>query len=381
MVGGPLAFWVYPLRSRAKTLPVFYIITLAVFAVAVVAGITGSMMRTTRQAWLVPYSVFSLITPAEQPLAPAILERLQKGGRAERVVPAAVGSIRVRAIFGSDGRLVLGLGQHDLEWFMQKTGSSLIEGRFPEPGRPEIIVHRLIARNKGLEVGRRIGRHIDQEEWLPGEYTVTGIFTGPIQVGITAFSESIPAAGGLRGPSPALSLLVFPRNPLAGTVSGALKGIPGYLYNLTEFRTQKKRLDHDLRNIDLTVWLLNAITVVTLSLSLGFLNILLFLQRSGEYGLLFALGYSRTQLILRTTAEVGSIIAAAWVTGVLLAEITLLAVNNLAYAPKGIVMYGLDRRAVLFTLPLPVMVFLFSAGVAFWRLGRFEPVTIMEERE
>lgn len=62
---------------------------------------------------------------------------------------------------------------------------SLIEGKLPEEGTNQIVIHKSIAANKNLKIGDCIGKEKDNTESLVGSYVIVGIIDseGVVSIG------------------------------------------------------------------------------------------------------------------------------------------------------------------------------------------------------
>jgi hypothetical protein len=55
--------------------------------------------------------------------------------------------------------------------------------------------------------------------------------------------------------------------------------------------------------------------------------------------------------------------------------------NALVFEPRGVSLTVLNWRALQFTLPIPVMVGLFTAGTVLWQLKSLDPMQMIERRD
>lgn len=118
-----------------------------------------------------------------------------------------------------------------------------------------------------------------------------------------------------------------------------------------------------------------------MALATGLLNVIFFLQRLGEFGILAAMGYTRGFLVTRTFLEILWTTAVGWLIGLGLSRWAIDLVSRAIYAPRGIPLTGIDGRVLAFTLPIPLMIAAFSLLVVLWHLWRLDPVSIVERRD
>lgn len=381
MWSGPLSPLVYFARNRRRTLPVVAVVALAVFAASLTAVLTGSMIAAARTAWVEPHRLYVLVASPQGLLTPRVVRALKGNRDVERLMPAIPARVRVVGIFGSDLRPVLGLRARDLEHFLARTGLTLVEGRLPRPGKAEVALHRDVLKGKeGVRLGDEIGQEVDPNDSLPGRFRVVGVLAGPIPLGVGPY-DALRANSALAGSAGEAAYVVFPRPGRRDALEESLAALPEDEALVRSYGNQRKDFDREVHSLDLVIWVLNLVTVGVVALATGLLNVLHFQQRLGEFGILAAMGCSRAFLAGRTLAEVVGTTAAGWLAGLALSRWVVSLVSSRIYEPKGIPLTGLDARALAFTLPIPLLVALFSLVVVLWHLSRLDPVTIVERRE
>jgi len=123
-----------------------------------------------------------------------------------------------------------------------------------------------------------------------------------------------------------------------------------------------------------------AVVAVAAAVALAVLQYIFFAQRREEFGILHAVGHSRTWLILRALRESVNVASAAWVIGAAFCAAGLLYVQANVYAPKGLSINLYNTWPWLFTLPIPLAVVVASTGTIARVLSRLDPVSIVERR-
>ncbi len=373
-----LSVGLYLRRNWRRVLPVAVVIVLAVFAVSTTASLTGSMIFSWQRGWLLPYQRYALVQALAGPLPEEWLRPLIRGGTVRRVLPLASASIRYVGLFGSEPRPVLGLRSSDAPLFLRHTGLTLVGGRLPREGEEGIALHEDLLRSRRLRVGDVVGRAAG-EDFLPGRFRVVGILAGPYPLAVADYA-GLRAAAGLTAARGQTAALLFARRGREAEVETYLAGLPRSLAQVYTYRGQSRLFEREMANINSLIWILNLITVSTMALAVALLNLVFFRQRMAEFGLLAALGFRRSFLLRRVTGEVLGITALAWGVGLLLATGILGLIARLYYAPRGIILVGVDERALTLTLPIPVLIVAFSLAAVAWQLARLDPVTILERR-
>lgn len=330
---------------------------------------TGSMIASVQDGWLKPYKQFIFLNSTGGSLNRELIDRLRGNPSVLGLYGVATGRVRVMGIFGSESRLVVGLSRADMEAFLDRAGFRLVAGRLPRPGQREIVLHELIMKGKGLSLGGEIGKEADDSSLLPGRFRVTGALAGPFPLGVMTRDSVIR------------SLLVLTRESGREGLEAELARMPRRDVNVIGYSLLFRRFREEVASMDTMIWILNLVTVGTLSLSVGLLHLIFFLQRMPEFGILTAFGFKRRTLIGQAAREITVLTALSWLAGLLLSRFAVFLIEALVYAPRGIALTGIDARTILFTLPIPVMITLFSAATVVWRLGSFDVVSILDRRD
>ncbi len=380
MIGHPLSPLTYLRRNRRRVLPVLLVIVLAVFAVSLTAVLTGSMIASNEMTWKLKYERYSLVFSPLGVMEPTVGAMLRTSENVRRLLPVVNANIQVFGIFGSEPRLVLGLKEEDIPWFLEAANLRLVEGSLPIAGSNELVLHEDIVKSKGLDLGDPVGREVDDFEFLQGKYILVGVLKGDYPIGIASYEKMRGIAGGGREGSEK-ALLIFPRPGHERNLERELASLPRRSATVATYATERTRFDREVANMDIIIWILNFITVVTLSLSVGLLNVIFFIQRMGEYGILAAIGYSRAYLLKRTLKEVLMVTALGWLVGLGLSQAAFSMISRFIYEPRGIYLTGIDARTLSYTTPIPIMIGVFSLLSVFWRLWRLDPVSIVERRD
>src|SRR5262249_36879835 len=120
---------------------------------------------------------------------------------------------------------------------------------------------------------------------------------------------------------------------------------------------------------------------LVLSLLAGLLNLIYFMDRMNEFGLLLGIGYPRSFVVRRALIESLLLTLMAWVFGILFSQVIYALLNTLIFEPRGVALTVLNWRALQFTVPIPIMVGLFSAGTVLWQLRQLDPMQMIERRD
>ena len=261
-------------------------------------------------------------------------------------------------------------------------------GRWPEPGNNEVVLTENLLRNRGLEVGARIGQIVDEEDWLNGEWVIVGSFGATEVIGGIGNLDFLQEHY-LDPPGLIDSLQIQPQVLAVAPTPGEETGMEAVLDSLPKDEVfvlhssrARRNFESMKANIDIILWMLNAVTIAVIALALGLLNVIVFMQRANEFGLLAAIGYTKSILMRRVFLEAAATVAVGWMLGILLSIGIYAGLNSLIFVPRGLdALSVLTVRVVLFTVPVPITVTLFSLAIVMWQLHRMDPVAIIERRD
>ena len=114
--------------------------------------------------------------------------------------------------------------------------------------------------------------------------------------------------------------------------------------------------------------------------ALAILNHIFYSERKEEFGLLNAIGRSRSWLVMRTVKETGSVVGIAWPIGAAVCLVGILIAQSTIYAPLGLNLNLFNPAPWLFTLPIPLAVITVGVGTISRTLSRLDPVSVIERR-
>ena len=120
--------------------------------------------------------------------------------------------------------------------------------------------------------------------------------------------------------------------------------------------------------------------VVVITLMMAMLMNIYQSQRLQEFGLLQALGYTRRRLMRRVLLETALVMAGGWALGLLAAFGLLWVVKVILFDPRAFMLNPLDKQAYLYTIPIPIVIFLAATWTISRRFRRFDPVGVVERR-
>jgi ABC-type lipoprotein release transport system permease subunit len=268
-------------------------------------------------------------------------------------------------IGGTTGTQVISFTEKDMASAIQSFGLSLSEGRLPNPGKNEIALHELAARNKSLRVGSMIGSNAQEGEVLEGSYTVCGILSGEAILSVTSLEYELTRRNIDNAYS--LGVLVIPKAGQLEKMNADLDTLNGSGLVKRTFATAARHFEEDTRSVLALVTMIGLMTIVILGIYAGFLNYIHFYVRRSEFATLFALGFTRGQVIRQAFMQIAAINLAGFAAGWLLSLLAAAALNLLLFAAKGLALPAMDGEAILKSCCAPLFATL-SGVVPVWRI-------------
>ena len=166
----PLSVWNYYKNNIKKLIIIFITISLSVFLLYTIQMLVMSSFHTEYLAYVEPQKHYSSILRKEKLLEPELIESIKKQESVDYVMPWVMYYTNISCTIEETGTKILSLNSDDMKLLIPAMGLTLIEGRLPVPRSEEVVLHKLVAKNKGLSIGDKIGSHLDKNEVYPGEH-------------------------------------------------------------------------------------------------------------------------------------------------------------------------------------------------------------------
>ncbi|MFP4346135.1 MAG: ABC transporter permease, partial [Anaerolineales bacterium] len=385
----PLSPFAYTLRHKRRSLLLVALIALAVTGIYLLVGLFQESFVTPEYTVNRYLRNFSLVqTDPLSALDPDVVARIRQHAGVARVLPQNNVEISVPNVGGLDFPFrLLGLREEDVGTVLAQSGVTLSEGRLPQPGSNGVALSREVARALGLEIGDTFDRSRDAETAFIAHYTdiaspleVVGILSGDVRLGILSYDyledrpeyRRVTHQGVLVVAHPGQETAVD--NFLRQTIQSARTDV--YTHRLVAETAAGSQATLNAIFVPIILLVTAAVTLV-----IGAVNRLAFLERLPEFGTLHAIGRSRRWLARRLALETAGLAVAGWVLGILASWGALAAISAALYAPQGFAFNPLHLAALLFVTPIPLVVIGFTLFTALRALRRMDAVAIVERGE
>ena len=373
----PLSIFIYYARNKRKALPVLGILTLAVFGISLTLVLTATIFDGVR-GFVSPYYKFIVIEPNYNKK----FYQLDSGLRADVRSSPHLGiyaPIQTSYIAGTVLGIqtdypIFGVSDDLMPQMLQATETTLAEGRLPSIRDNEVALHESLMKTRGLHVGDFIGRDVDSDDSLSGKWQVVGVTAGKTVLNLVSLERLS------KGQTPNEIILV----PKIGEMDGLVRDLDAMQTEKATIQTPdywNQFIERTLSQYDTLVTAINVVIIGVLSLGVGLLNMIYFRQRTGEFGVLAGMGFSRAFLMRRVTLESLLLTLVAWVLGMTLSLLIYQLLDFFVFAPQGTHLSILNFRLLGGTLPVPIFVWLFSTVTIMWQLWRLDPVAVIDRRD
>jgi putative ABC transport system permease protein len=323
-----------------------------------------------------PKKYYSSIMPKGEWLTESVIDEISRMEGVDRVLPCAFDYTNINTGLGSNfATLILSLKNKDITYMMDLLGLKLVEGKLPAEGT-DIVIHKQVATYKKLKVGDFIGREISKEESIQGIYKIVGIIDGKSVMSFARLEQYMAVFhmsydyiyGGI----------ILPKENSLDIMNASLDVLGPSDYQIDTLNNQLAWQEQYTTKINVLISVISTFIIMIVSSCIGFLCYIYFNQRRNKFGLLWAIGYSRQQVINRAFAEINLINLSGYFFGILFSCLAGLLLDAVYFKPLGDPLCIVNLPAALGAACSPIFVTLFSL-IPIWRmLKKLDPITIIE---
>jgi ABC-type lipoprotein release transport system permease subunit len=331
----------------------------------------------------------SVVSPvAYHTLDPGVTARIRTHPAVARVIPAMPLTLVVSTPpLAKVGMSVYGVSEDDLPVLVDLYGMSLKEGRLLRARSSEVVLSESVALNRGLHVGDTVGRPAQEQDdtpalmrgGIPTEMEIVGTLAPGGQWMGFASLEYLESHE-LYSPPRACLIVVPVEGRRAELDTWLEENVASTETDVQTYDARLREMRQGTRGMLLMLAAIESVIALVAAIALAVLNYIFFTQRHEEFGILHAMGRSRSWLVRRVAGESVGVVALAWLIGAVVCVVGLLLAQASVYAPKGLSLDFSNPTPWLFTLPIPLAVVAASAGTVTWVLIKLDPVSIIERR-
>jgi ABC-type lipoprotein release transport system permease subunit len=385
----PLSSLTFYLRHRRRGTMLVLSMALMILGIAFPVFILSASVDALRPDYE-HLRYFGKVSPAVGDFVdPGVTAQIRSHPVVERVIPTISMWLQVLAPPGGGGSVnIYGVSEADLPVLIDLLGEQLVEGRMPRARSNEIVISQGAAMNRGLSVGDSVGQPVTERngeenplisDGIPIEMVIVGLLSrDDVWLGFASLeyleSHALTASRGT-------GLLVVPAEGRGAELDTWLEeSVASAQTNVTTYSAKQREFQMVTWSLFVLFALVEGLIAVVAAIALAALNHIFFAQRREEFGVLHAIGRSRSWLVFRTVKETGSTVGLAWLVGAVVCLLGLIGFQALVYTPRGLNLDLFNLVPWLFTLPIPLVVVLIGAGTIARTLHRLDPVAIIERR-
>ncbi len=380
----PLSALKFFKENKRKALVSFIVLIFTVCAISLITVLINSMTGTVKDVNLKPFEYFSCVYPMDGEffLKDSVVEKLKASNDVEKLMPADIGNTMMNLSIGGNTSVpVAFMDKKDTQALINKMDDKVTEGRLPENGTNEVAVHWRILANKKLKIGDTMGSFKDKDEFLSGEYKIVGKLDGPNIIFVGSESYKQKQLKATNQSSKPTGYLVIPKEGHRESLNKLLSSFDKSEASIMNYDEMKSFMDKVMKGLNSTIIAIILIVIFILSISVGALMYVIYIQRSDEFGILYAMGYRRKYIRNLIIKEIMSLNVICWTVGLIFTYGVVFLLNKLVYNPKGDILSMFSLNVLGYTLIIPVMVGLFSIIPIAMRLRKWDPVAVIERRE
>lgn len=242
----------------------------------------------------------------------------------------------------------------------------LIEGRLPK-NNGEILLHKKLVANYTLKLGAIV--HKNSVGWeINEDVKVVGIIDGRAVLGLGATNKNLTVAKGKD-----ISLITVTDDESVGLMNSFIEKTFGMRYEYLTLDLMKKEINNKNRNIQTIMDFIEISIIIVLSVLLGNICMIQYTQRSKEFELLHAIGFTKKYIAAKVFKEIGFSAIFGYILGVLLAMVLGWLMNVCLLGEKLLGMQLVIISNMLWILFVPILVTL-SGMITPIRILKFKDI-------
>lgn len=383
----PLSPTKFFIENKKRTAVIVIILMLSVAVVSFITSLVTSIITDALNANLKPYEHSSSISRTSEELfiKDSVVEMVEAFPETEKVIAVMESYTMFQALMGGTSSPVYFItDEADLQQILQLNQLTVSEGRLPhgDIDQYEIILHENVLKNKNLKVGDDIGSDVQDDEWLSGNYRIVGSLKGDALIGFgnkSILAETYKSAG-LDMDKP-MALIVVPREGQLDQLNARLDQLDKNDVAVYNYSSLKRMIDSQIASMNILLPIIIFVVVFILSISVGALVYIIYMGRSDEFGILYAMGYRKAFIRNLILKELAALSVICWILGYFLSMGMIHLINYLVLASKGQTLYFFTATGLTNTLFIPVMVLICAAFPILRRLKQWDPIAVIERRD
>ncbi|MFN2269481.1 MAG: FtsX-like permease family protein [Anaerolineae bacterium] len=376
----PLSPFTYYRRHKRSAMLQIALISLATVGLFILVAVLDTIPQRANVSYL---TKLSRVIPIGGTLDPAAVSQIQTHPDVAQAIPDNGLRITMPTLLGTDSQQLLGVSPEDAQVLMRTCDVRIKEGRMFEPRTNEVVLSEEVARALNLELGSEIGRAIDQDHYsaIAAPLELVGILEGESEPSVRLGFVSSEYLGSHELYAPrATSLLVIAKDGRKDAVDDFLETTIRSKY--TEVETFAL-LASTYRIARIGVYVIfgavNSVVAIAVAFVVAIINQIAIAKRLEEFGLLYALGRHRRQLIRRLTLETATVAGLGYLFGLGIALAVMSWLKSGLFYDLGMELNLFNLAPFFFVLPIPLITVALTSLSVRRIFRRLDAVAIVEQ--
>lgn len=375
----PLSAFKHHLKNKKKAIFLCLPVVLGVTIIYLLQMLIISQYQIIDRTYVEPQKIYSSVAAKTRVIDDRTINSIFSiKSDCERVIPWVSQYTYIETVINNGiGSKVITVKQTDMEWLISKLNLRVKEGRLPEAGTNEIILHSVVAKNKNLKIGDRIGGSIQKNESLEGDMVIVGLLEGESIVSFNSL-EYWMNMNQVVSDDYSTGILIVPKEGKENEVDYVISNIDaqGLDVRTYDIVSQQNRIDR--KGIDIILVVVNIVVIIIITMCTGFISYIHMLQRRSEFGILGAIGYTSQNIINRVFNETLWINIAGLALGILVSVFIGLLLNLFIFIPIGLHLSLVKLDYMIEAVCVPLFACIFSLFPIRRVMEDMDPIAIIE---
>jgi putative ABC transport system permease protein len=375
----PLSAFQYHLKNKKKALFLCLPVVLGVIIIYLLQMLIISQYQIVDRTYVEPQKIYSSVAAKTRVIDSNTLSSIFKvKSDCERVMPWVSHYTYIETVIDNRiGSKVFTVKQEDMQWLISKLNLKIKDGRIPKAGTNEIILHSVVAKNKNLGIGDRIGGSIQRNESLEGDMVIVGLLEGESIVSFDSL-EYWMNMNQVGSYDYSTGIIIVSKEGKENEVNNVISNINVQGLDVRTFDIVSHQNKIDRKGIDIILVVINIVVIIIITICTSFISYIHMLQRRSEFGILSAIGYTSQNIFKQVFNEIVWINIAGVTLGIFASVFIGLLLNLFIFIPIGLPLLLVKPDYMIEAVCVPLFACIFSL-LPIWRIMEdLDPVAIIE---
>ena len=260
---------------------------------------------------------------------------------------------------------------------MQKHKITIKEGRLPSEGNKEVALDLKVAKNKKVKLGDKIGNSVTIDDFLNGEYTVVGLLEEKDFISLIPYNTSSVPLKLNEISMLERAALIFPKESKLSQLDDLVSSYPKNKVSAFTF-SEVIKLFNNYLSIFRTLDMICIIAIIVMVISVGSSKYAQFYSRKQEFGVLNALGYTKTLIMKKAFMEILLVNTLGFAFGLGFGVLFSFLITNAAFTAVGAIAVIFCAKAFIIAAFIPLFTTLFTLIPVNRMINKLDPIVMIE---